>query len=299
LVLGVACGGDDGGQASSSDESSGGSTTTVSSVTGDVTASAGEGTMSATSLEGTSEGSSSGDPQLPPPPTTIEETLAIYGAAWNEPDVERRRALLELAWADDGSYRDPTVVAEGREALVEAISAYQAGFPGAALGLTGDVDSHGTHVRFDWMITGPTELPGMDVGEIGDDLRLVRITGFFGPLPERARISTALQAYIDAWNENDEATRATLLASAVTDDVIYRDPTVEIAGADALSDHIAATRAMLGDATLALALGPDAYGPVMRFTWTIGDAASPVFSGLDMVTLADDGRLAEVTGFFD
>jgi hypothetical protein len=35
---------------------------------------------------------------------------------------------------------------------------------------------------------------------------------------------------------------------------------------------------------------------MMRFAWRIGDP--PVAAGLDVVTVADDGRLAEVNGFF-
>jgi hypothetical protein len=36
------------------------------------------------------------------------EVVAAYGAAWNEPDEDARRKLLDQAWADDGVYCDPT-----------------------------------------------------------------------------------------------------------------------------------------------------------------------------------------------
>ncbi len=41
------------------------------------------------------------------------------------------------------------------------------------------------------------------------------------------------------------------------------------------------------------------HDPVMRYAWAIGPADAPIFSGLDMAVVADDGRLVEVNGFFD
>jgi hypothetical protein len=118
-------------------------------------------------------------------------------------------------------------------------------------------------------------------------------------LPTRGEVPSAVAAYADAWNETDAAVRAALLADAVDEAVVYRDPSVELAGVDALSDHIAATQGMLGGAQLSLTSAVDAHGPVMRYTWRIGDAPTPLVSGLDMAVVGDDGRLVEIVGFFD
>ena len=246
---------------------------------------------------GSAGGSSSGGTvDLPPLPTSLEDTLAIYGAAWGEQDPIRRRALLELVWADDGIYRDPTVVAEGRDALVEAIGEFHQSLPGATLELADKVESFGNFVRFDWSLQGPVDSPGTDFGELDDDGRLLRIVGFFGPQPTDTPVPEAVQAYLDAWNAPDDATRAQRLADAVTPSIVYRDPTTAVAGPEALSAYIESTRATVGDAPLLLSGTPDAYGPVMRFTWTMGDPI--VVAGIDFATVADDGRLAEITGFF-
>lgn len=122
-----------------------------------------------------------------------EEVVRLYGQAWNETDPQKRSELLEKAWADDGVYADPTAVVEGRAALIEHIGGFQRTMRGATLELTSAVDvHHDQHLRFSWRITAPARSPGdtrgviaegLDYGELGPDGRLVRIIGFFGPLP--------------------------------------------------------------------------------------------------------------------
>ena len=120
------------------------------------------------------------------PVDPASETVAAYGAAWNETDVEKRRELLEKAWAEDGVYTDPTAEVHGREALLAHITGFQAQSGGARIVLTTAVDSHhGTRLRFGWKMVGAdgTELAeGLDYGELDDDGRLRLIVGFVGPM---------------------------------------------------------------------------------------------------------------------
>jgi hypothetical protein len=44
----------------------------------------------------------------------VGAVVTTYGSAWNEPDEAARRQLLESAWADHGTYCDPTANVEGR-----------------------------------------------------------------------------------------------------------------------------------------------------------------------------------------
>ena len=46
-----------------------------------------------------------------------DEIVTTYCAAWNERDAAKRTELLEAAWADDGTYHDPTGTAAGRAEL--------------------------------------------------------------------------------------------------------------------------------------------------------------------------------------
>jgi len=115
-----------------------------------------------------------------------EETVAAYAAAWNEPDEDARRALLERSWTDDGVYVDPTGRAEGRAALVGHIGGFHVRMPGSRIEMASGVDEHDGLLRFAWQMVGPdgvAALEGTDFGELAEDGRLQRIVGFFGPLP--------------------------------------------------------------------------------------------------------------------
>jgi hypothetical protein len=116
----------------------------------------------------------------------LADVVAIYGEAWAADDGERRR-LLEAAWQEDGVYCDPVGRAEGREALVSHMGAFQEQFPDHRIVVTSGVDEHDGCFRFAWALSdadGNVVMEGVDFGEVADDGRIARITGFFDPLPE-------------------------------------------------------------------------------------------------------------------
>lgn len=116
---------------------------------------------------------------------TLENTIATYAAAWDEPDRDRRRALLEASVTADAVYVDPGVELRGVAALSGHIDAVSARYPGSRLELTTAVDTHHGIARFGWrkVLADGTLLPdSIDVVEIAPDGRLSRIIGFFGPL---------------------------------------------------------------------------------------------------------------------
>jgi hypothetical protein len=115
------------------------------------------------------------------------ETVAAYGAAWAETDEGKRRELLERAWAEDGTYLDPSGHAEGREGLATHIAGFQQTFAGHRIDFTSGVDEHDGYLRFAWTMTGPdgnSVMEGVDFGRLDEDGRLASIVGFFGPWPE-------------------------------------------------------------------------------------------------------------------
>lgn len=120
---------------------------------------------------------------------SVEDVVDGYTSAWNESDVDARRALLEKAWADDGRYADPSADVIGRDALVEHISGFQSNpsMKGYSLARTSAVDSHHDVLRFGWALKnaeGAVVMEGVDFGVLDEDGRLASITGFFGPMPE-------------------------------------------------------------------------------------------------------------------
>ena len=114
------------------------------------------------------------------------EIVAKYGAAWNEPDDVARADLLAASWADAGVYQDPTATVEGRDALVAHIAGFQQTFSGHVIDLTSAVDTNGAALRWGWAMRNGDEIviEGIDVAALAPDGRILRIDGFFGPLPE-------------------------------------------------------------------------------------------------------------------
>ena len=104
-----------------------------------------------------------------------------YVAAWNEPDDDRRKALIDAALGADLWYRDPMLEADGREAFNAVLAAVRQQLPGHVLTRTSDVDAHHDVVRFRWALGVPGQPPtfaGIDVGKFDEDGKLHRIVGF-------------------------------------------------------------------------------------------------------------------------
>ena len=120
---------------------------------------------------------------------TLHTTITTYLDLLNETDAERRATLAEAVWADDGRWIDPPFEAEGRAAIAETIGGVQAQFPGHTFRQVSGVDTHHDLFRFAWELVAPdgtVAVAGIDVGQVADDGRLRRITGFLGDLPALA-----------------------------------------------------------------------------------------------------------------
>lgn len=114
----------------------------------------------------------------------LEALITAYCDAWNEADPAKRDAMLRDVWTEGGIYTDPTVQAVGRAALVTHIGGVLARYPDSRISRTSRVDLHHGLLRFTFAriaATGETMRDGIDFGEVSDDGRLRRITGFFGP----------------------------------------------------------------------------------------------------------------------
>ncbi len=112
-------------------------------------------------------------------------------------------------------------------------------------------------------------------------------------------INTVVETYIASWNEGDAARRRELVAAAFTHDARYVDPLMSGAGTDEITAMIGAAQAQFPGHRFELSFGPDAHNDVVRFAWQLVGANGPVAGGIDFATLADDGRLRNVTGFLE
>jgi SnoaL-like domain len=118
--------------------------------------------------------------------TDLSETIDTYLAGWNEPDPERRAAIVDRVWAAGGRLIDPPLDATGRDEISDMAATLQSQFPGHRFARVSTIDEHHNHFRFAWDLLAPdgsVTLSGLDVGELADDGTISRITGFFGALP--------------------------------------------------------------------------------------------------------------------
>jgi hypothetical protein len=115
-------------------------------------------------------------------------TVDTYLSAYGEPDAARRAELIGRVWAADGRLVDPPLAAEGHAGISDMAAAVQRQFADHRFRRVSAIDGHHDHFRFAWELVGPdgtVAVSGLDVGELADDGRLRRITGFFGDLPAR------------------------------------------------------------------------------------------------------------------
>lgn len=116
--------------------------------------------------------------------TTIDAHLAAYA----EPDVDRRRALLESAWSPDGVLVDPPMDGAGLDGISDLADAVLQHYPDHRFERTSAVDAHHDVGRYAWALVAPggeVAVTGLDVVQVGADGRLRSIHGFFGELGPR------------------------------------------------------------------------------------------------------------------
>ena len=112
-------------------------------------------------------------------------------------------------------------------------------------------------------------------------------------------IADVATAYLAAWNEPDASLRQALLQQCWSEDGVYVDPNVSLAGRAALDRHIAKVQSGRPGARLEFMSGIDAHHNLVRFLWrlvradgTCGDTS------IDFGELGPDGRLMKMVGFF-
>jgi hypothetical protein len=113
---------------------------------------------------------------------TITSVVDTYIEAWNEPDAERRVALVAETFTDDARYLDPLMSGEGVDGIAAMIGAAQSQFPGHRFELSFGPDTHNDVVRFAWTLrseaSGAAVAGGVDFATVDADGRLRNVTGF-------------------------------------------------------------------------------------------------------------------------
>jgi hypothetical protein len=117
-----------------------------------------------------------------------------------------------------------------------------------------------------------------------------------------AATSTAkvVDGYFAIWNQTDPDRRRELIATTWTDDASYVDPLFEASGPAALDEMVATVHQRYPDHRFRLTAPVEAHHDRARWGWELGvPGEPPIVAGVDFAVLAEDGRLREVTGFFE
>jgi len=112
-------------------------------------------------------------------------------------------------------------------------------------------------------------------------------------------ITTTVDTYLAAWNEEDPGRRAELVAAAWAADGRYVDPMFESTGHEAFGELAAGVHAGYPGARFRRTTAVDAHHDEVRFGWELVAAdGSTIVGGIDVGRVGPDGRLATITGFF-
>jgi hypothetical protein len=114
-----------------------------------------------------------------------------------------------------------------------------------------------------------------------------------------ATLETTIDTYFATWNELDPDRRAALCQQVWAPDGRYADPLLDATGPQAIADGLGALQAQLPGHTVVRSTALDVHHDMARFGWQVtAPDGSVAVAGIDVATVADDGRLASVTGFF-
>jgi hypothetical protein len=119
----------------------------------------------------------------------LETTIDTYLAAYTEPDPTVRLPLLEKAFVADAKLIDPPIDGEGHQGISDMMTAVLQHYAGHTFRRVSGIDEHHGFARYGWELLAPdgaVALAGIDVAEVDDNGRLVRVVGFLGSLPDAA-----------------------------------------------------------------------------------------------------------------
>lgn len=130
---------------------------------------------------------------------------------------------------------------------------------------------------------------------------LAQLTSLATGAEAQPKAEAAVERWLAAWNEDDDAKRAALLAEAMEADGRFVDPWAQVEGLEPLARHVAAARGAAPGSTLRLDGSVQVVaGRHLRFDWTADDREGRrIASGLNVGRLSPGGRLEELVGFWD
>ena len=112
-------------------------------------------------------------------------------------------------------------------------------------------------------------------------------------------IQTAVETYFAMWNEHDPVARRAVIAELWTEDATSTDPMSSVTGHDAIDAMVAGIQATMPPHRFELVGEIAAHSDRVLYYWQmISDDSSVMVAGLDAVRVTEDGRFADLAGFF-
>ncbi len=112
-------------------------------------------------------------------------------------------------------------------------------------------------------------------------------------------VDITIDGYLAAWNATEPDERAALVARHWAPDARMVDPLVDVTGHAELEAVFARFHDEYPGCTFRRTGGHDGHHDLVRWGWEMLDAeGGRVLDGIDVATIAPDGRLAHVIGFF-
>ena len=112
-------------------------------------------------------------------------------------------------------------------------------------------------------------------------------------------IEDTLDQYCTAWSTADAAQRTALLEAVWAEEGVYRDPKADVTGRAALGAYIGEVHQGMPGVRIERTTDVSAHHGHVFFGWRLITAdGGVVVEGLDFGTLAPDGRITQIVGFF-
>lgn len=109
---------------------------------------------------------------------------------------------------------------------------------------------------------------------------------------------TSLDQMLAAWNEQDPSLARSYIEQALSPDVRFVDPMVDVTGIDGFEANMLAVKAKIPGAVYARTSGVDSQHGFYRYHWAIHLEGALVTKGFDVTEVDASGRVLQVIGFF-
>ena len=112
-------------------------------------------------------------------------------------------------------------------------------------------------------------------------------------------IPDTIDRFFQAWNATSPDERRAAVEAAWTPDASVKDPLADVRGHDQIAAFLGEAVSQFPGHSFRRVGGIDGHHDLARFAWhLVGPDGHVVVEGLEVATIADDGRLSSTIGFF-